>query len=193
MAYPATLQINTPERVANWRPLVHWLLAIPHFIVLAVLGLVAEILAIIAWLAILITGRLPAGIAGFGALYIRYGARVGAYANFLTVQYPAFDFTTTAADPGGSETTVSISPALEGRNRLTTLVRLVLMIPALIYYAIMWIVAGICVIIGFFAVLFTGRWPAGLRRMVEGYLRVQVRFNAYWLLLTDDYPPFELD
>ena len=41
MSYPASLQINTPERIANWRPLVHWLLLIPHHVVLTVLAVVS--------------------------------------------------------------------------------------------------------------------------------------------------------
>ena len=41
MSYPASLQINTPDRIANWRPLVHWLLLIPHYVVLYVLAVVS--------------------------------------------------------------------------------------------------------------------------------------------------------
>ena len=194
MEYPATLQINTPDRIANWRPLVQWLLAIPHYIVAAVLGIVSTLAHIVAWLAVLFTGRLPAGIAGFQSMYTRYVARVGAYASFLTDQYPSFEFTASPEEPGGSATSVSFSPKLTGRNRLSVLFRFgvplaavvqasnsvdvpwlvalvalvlaVLLIPAWIHYAVVGIVATVCAILGFFVVLVTGSWPDGLRRFV---------------------------
>ena len=193
MSYPASLQIDTPERIANWRPLVQWLLAIPHFVVLGVLGTVSTVVVIVAWFAVVLTGRLPAGIAGLQAMYLRYSIVVNAYASFLTTQYPPFDFDTSPADPGGSQASANFSPALEGRNRLTVLFRAITLIPAYIYTALISIVGMVCLVLGFFAVLFSGRWPAGLRRMVVGAQTVGLRFSAYGLLLTDEYPPFSID
>ena len=193
MSYPASLQIDTPERIANWRPLVQWLLAIPHFVVLGVLGTVSTVVVIVAWFAVVLTGRLPAGIAGLQAMYLRYTIVVNAYASFLTTQYPPFDFDTSPADPGGSQASANFSPALEGRNRLTVLFRAITLIPAYIYTALISIVGMVCLVLGFFAVLFSGRWPAGLRRMVVGAQTVGLRFSAYGLLLTDEYPPFSID
>ncbi len=129
-AYPATLEIQPAEHIANWRPLVHWLLVIPHLIVLNVLGLVAGIVGIIAWFAILFTGRLPEGLAGFQALYIRYANRTYAYEWFMREEYPPFAFDMAAADPGevaGVRTDLEFE--LEGRNRLTTAFRWILAIP----------------------------------------------------------------
>ena len=75
-AYPATLAFDPPERIANWRPVVQWLLAIPHFMVLYALRTVVEVLAVISWFIIVFTGRLPDGIAKVQAMYLRYQARV---------------------------------------------------------------------------------------------------------------------
>jgi hypothetical protein len=58
--YPATFTFDRPERIANWRPLVHWLLAIPHLAIVYVLGAVSEVVSIISWFTVLFTGRLPA-------------------------------------------------------------------------------------------------------------------------------------
>ena len=193
MSYPASLRIDTPERIANWRPLVQWLLAIPHFVVLGVLGAVSTVVAIIGWLAVVLTGKLPAGIAGLQAMYLRYSTVVNAYASFLTTQYPPFNFDTSPADPGGSQASVSFSPALEGRNRLTVLFRVITLIPAYIFAVVIGIVGTVCLVLGFFAVLFSGRWPAGLRTMVVGARSVNLRVSAYGLLLTDEYPPFSID
>ena len=193
MSYPATLQIDAPDRIARWRPLVQWFLVIPHLIVAAVLGTVSYVVAIISWIAIVITGKLAVGLADFQAMSLRYQLRISAYADFLHDEYPPFAFDTTSADPGGTPVTANYSPALEGRNRLTVLLRAIWMIPAMIFSVIISVVAYICGILGFFAVLITGRWPAGLRRWVVASLVVGNRLNAYALLLTDEYPPFEVD
>lgn len=193
MNYPVTVSVDTPQRVANWRPLVHWLLVIPHLVVMWVLQTVSQIVSIIAWLAILFTGKLPAGLAQFQSMYLRYSLRTYAYAGFLTDQYPPFAFDAVNDDPGGHPTSLSISPDLEGRNRLTCFFRIILMIPALIFLLIIAIIATICSILGFFAVLFTGRWPEGLRNFVVANLRISARFGAYASFLTDQYPPFSLD
>ena len=193
MSYPATLQIETPDRIANWRPIVQWILAIPHFILLWVLQSVSAVVSLISWLVILVTGRLPVGLADFQAMALRYELRVIAYASFLHDEYPPFAFDTTSADPGGTPVTANYSPALEGRNRLTVLLRIIWMIPAMIFSLIISVIAYICGILGFFAVLITGRWPAGLLRWVVASLVVGNRLNAYFALLTDEYPPFEVD
>ena len=193
MSYPASLQINTPERIANWRPLVQWLLLIPHHVVLSVLAVVSSVVGVISWIVILLTGKLPAGLAGFQAMYLRYSTVVWAYAYFLIDQYPPFDFDTSSTDPGRTQTSASFSPALEGRNRLTVLLRPITVIPAYIFILILVVIATVCIILGFFVVLFTGRWPDGLRRFVVGSHLVSLRYFTYGLLLTDEYPPFSID
>jgi Domain of unknown function (DUF4389) len=192
--YPATFRVDHPERITNWRPLVQWLLAIPHYIVLYALGIVSDVVAIIAWFAIVITGKLPEGLAGIQHLYIRYANRTYSYAAFLREEYPPFTFGTTAQDPGdypGVRT--DFTPQLEDRNRLTVAFRFILVIPHLIVLAVLGIAAWVAVIIGVFVVLFTGQWAAGLRDFVVGVFRWSTRVSAYFLLLTDEYPPFSLD
>jgi hypothetical protein len=99
--YPSTderqsVQLELPypdaERDLNrWLPLVKWLLAIPHFILLVFLWLAAVVAVIIAWFAILFTGRYPRGLFDFVLGVLRWGNRVVAYAFILvTDQYPPF-------------------------------------------------------------------------------------------------------
>ena len=192
-AYPATFSFDAPERIANWRPLVHWLLAIPHLVIIYALEAVADLLAIISWFVILFTGRLPAGLAGFQAMFLRYTLRTAVYFGFLREEYPPITFTTTPVDPGDdARVGVDLVPQLEGRNRLTVAFRLILAIPHLIVLALLGIAVLVVGVIAFFAVLFTGRWPAGLRDFVLGVGRWWLRFQAYLLLLSDEYPPFTL-
>jgi hypothetical protein len=86
--YPATFTFDSPERIANWRPLVHWLLAIPHLMILYALGTVSDVVAVISWFAVLFTGRLPAGLASLQAMYLRYTLRTATYFGFLREEYP---------------------------------------------------------------------------------------------------------
>ena len=66
------------------------------------------------------------------------------------------------------------------------------MIPQIIVLAALGIALFFVGVIAFFAVLFTGRWPAGMREFVLGVGRWWLRVEAYLVLLTDEYPPFTL-
>jgi hypothetical protein len=89
--YPVRARFDYPARgIARWRPLVQWFLAIPHFIVLYVLGLVASVCAIAAGFAILFTGRYPRGLYDIVVGYVRWQTRVNAYYYFMTDRYPPF-------------------------------------------------------------------------------------------------------
>jgi hypothetical protein len=156
--------VRRAERIADWRPIVQWLLAIPHFLILYGLQLVARAVAVIGWFAIVFTGKLPEGLANLLCLYIRYNNRATAYAGFLREEYPPFVFDTVAPDPGNYPAVrTGFAPELEDRNRLTVGFRIILAIPQLIVVAVLGIAAVVAWVIGFFAVLFTGRWPEGLR------------------------------
>ena len=99
--YPSTveeqsvhLEIDYPDvknDLSRWLPLVKWLLAIPHYIVLFFLGIAAFFAAIIAWFAILATGQYPRALFDFMVGVGRWGLRVAAYASLLvTDRYPPF-------------------------------------------------------------------------------------------------------
>jgi len=193
-AYPATFTFSPPAKVANWRPLVQWFLAIPHFVVLYVLQIVSQVLAFLSWVIILFTGAMPEGLATFQAMYLRYALRTYSYVGFLREEYPPFGFATTAADPGDDpRTRIDVRPQLTDRNRLTVGLRLIWAIPQLIVVAVLFIAAWVAFVIAFFAVLFTGTWPSGLRDFVVKVWGYWLRVEVYYLMLTDTYPPFALE
>jgi hypothetical protein len=192
--YPATFTFDPPDKVANWRPLVSWLLAIPHLLIVSALGSVSQALAFVSWLMIVFTGKLPEGIADFQAMQLRYSYRVFTYLAFMREEYPPFVFDMTAADPGDDpRVRVDVQPELEDRNRVTAAFRLILAIPHLVAVTVLVFAALVAWVVGFFAVLFTGRWPDSVREFMVGVGRWTLRFQAYVLLLTDEYPPFSLD
>jgi hypothetical protein len=89
-----TLEFPYPDakqELSRWLPLVKWFLAIPHYIVLLFLGIAAFVAVVIAWFAILFTGRYPRGLFDFVLGVMRWGNRVQAYAFVLvTDRYPPF-------------------------------------------------------------------------------------------------------
>ncbi len=86
-----TLEIDRPTKLNNFLPLVKWILAIPHFVILMVLGFVVYAIILIAWFAILFTGKFPKGLFDFVVGYRRWNLRVSAYAIYLmTDEYPPF-------------------------------------------------------------------------------------------------------
>jgi len=110
---------------------------------------------------------------------------------------------------------IHVEPHLIGRNRLTVGFRLILAIPHLVLVGgpaaaifswgsdsganwgasggVIGVVAAICALIAWFAIVFTGEYPEGLYRFGVGVFRWSTRVEAYTLLLRDEYPPFSLD
>jgi Domain of unknown function (DUF4389) len=190
-AYPVSFTFDPPEHIARWRPLVSWLLAIPHFFILYFVQLVASVCVLIGWFAILFTGQLPEGLARFPVMLLRYQTRVLTYSMFLQEEYPPFEFPSEGTDTGDyPRMRVDADAALTDRNRVTTFFRFLLLIPHVIVLAFLGLAAAVVIFIAWFAVIITGSWPDGLRDFLLGYFRWSTRVNGYALLLTDEYPPF---
>ena len=193
-AYPVRFTFDPPEHIARWRPLVAWLLVIPHLVILYVVQFVAEVCVFIGWFAILFTGRLPEGLARFPVMMLRYQTRVMTYSVFMQEEYPPFAFPSEDADGGDyPRLRVDVDTELDGRNRLTTFFRYFLLIPHVIVLIFLGIAAAFVIFIAWFAVIITGKWPDGLRDFLLGFIRWTTRLNGYALLLTDEYPPFSMD
>jgi len=193
-SYPASFTFDPPETVANWRPLVNWILAIPHFGILYGLRVLAQVVSVISWFVILFTGAMPESFANLQVMFLRYETRIYIYASFMREEYPPFAFTTTPVDEGDDpRVRVDFHPELTDRNRLTVGFRLILAIPQFVVLAVLGIVAWVVLVVVFFVVLFTGRWSEGARNLVINIMRWYLRVQAYILLLADEYPPFALE
>ena len=111
VGFPMQLDLDAPDKVARWRPLVHWLLAIPQVIVLYALGIVQSIVWVFAFFAILFTGAMPESLFGFMAMTHRYQWRLASYIWFMRESYPPFEFVTVGQDPGDDPARLSIEQA----------------------------------------------------------------------------------
>jgi len=151
-----------------------------------VLGLLAGVVAFIAWFAILFTGEYPRGLWQLAAFYLRWRTRAMAYMALLRDEYPPF---------GDADYPAHVDLAMpEGpRDRVTTAFRIFMLIP---HFILLWLLSVIWLltsIVAWLAILFTGRFPASLYQFGCGVLRWSVRVEAYLLLLHDEYPPFALE
>src|ERR1700722_3057970 len=178
------LDLDAPLTVARWRVIGNPIMAIPHFIFLYVLSAVLSVVTIIAWFAILFTGKYPPGLFDFAVGVMRYQWRVGTFYLFMREPYPAFGIPSGPADPGDDPAKFSITRP-EKLSRGLIFIKWLLAIPVYIVLIVLGIGAYVVLLIGFFAVLFTGKWPAGLRKYVVGVARLGFRLNAYLYLMTD--------
>ena len=88
--YPLRLEVEYPERIANWRPLVHWLLVIPYAICAAILFYFTLLLAFIAFFTVLFTKKIPRGMFELMVPGLRWQLRSNIYSYWMTAQYPPF-------------------------------------------------------------------------------------------------------
>jgi hypothetical protein len=204
LGYPMQVEGHRDEVLSRWLWLVKWLLAIPHFIVLAFLWVAFLVLTFVAFVAILITGRYPRSLFDFNLGVLRWTWRVGFYTfgALGTDRYPPF--TLGAAPDYPARLDVEYPARL---SRGLVLVKWWLL--AIPQYAIVSILvgggswfnraasgAGLIDLLVFFAgvaLLFTGRYPPGIFDLVVGLNRWVLRVAAYAGLMTDRYPPFRLD
>jgi hypothetical protein len=198
-AYPLTFDVTQPEGPRNrLTSAFRIILAIPHLLIVGgpgvgwgansntgVFGGVAAVVSVIAWFAILFTGRFPRGLWDLSHMYMRWRARAIAYMALLRDEYPPF-----GDDAYPVEFQLDYPDV---RNRWTVASRLILAIPQLIVFFFVGLAGLIAAVIGWFAILFTGRYPEGLWEFGVGVLRWSLRLQAYLLLLRDEYPPFSLN
>lgn len=150
-----------------------------------VLGAVAAVVAVLAWFAIVFTGRSPAGLWNLAAFYVRWRVRAVAYLALLRDEYPPFG----DADYPAA---LTLAPPLARRDRLTVAFRLVLALPHIVLVCFLGVAWAVTTIIAWVSILFTGKFPASLYAFGIGVMRWSTRVEAYLLLLHDEYPPFSL-
>jgi Domain of unknown function (DUF4389) len=188
VSYPVTFEADYVEQRSRLTTFFRLILVIPQIIVMAFYGFAAIVVVIIAWFALLFTGRWPQGMYDFVAGFFRYSTAVNGYCYLLTDVYPPF-----GPDVDGYPVRLNIAPPKEKYNRLKVLFRIILAIPPYIISYAMSIVAQIGAFLAWFAIVALGRQPKGLQDMIVLGLSYQQRAYAYMALITEDWPPFTDD
>ncbi len=186
--YPTELEVDAAAAQGRVGVLFRLVLAIPHLILLELLVGALGIVSFLAWFAILFTGRFPQGLHALAVGISRWNARVSAYVGLLTDRYPPFSL----EEEAGYPVRLSVEERIEGRNRVTTFFRAILIIPHVIVLSLLGIVVSAAVVAAWVIALLAGRVPDVLHDFLAGYLGWTERVNAYGSLLVDDYPSFRL-
>ena len=206
-AYAARLNIDYPERLNRLTTFFRLIWIIPIALVLGLLtasgnqtmvtasgeqlrsvgGSLLAGLATATALMIVIRERYPRWWFDFARELTRFGTRVGAYLALLTDRYPS------TVDEQAVHLEIDYPDVKSDLNRWLPLVKWLLAIPHYLVLIVLWVAAIVAIVIAWFAILITGRYPRGLFYFVEGVIRWSLRVNAYaFLLVTDRYPPFSL-
>jgi len=211
--YPAHLEAHIDPKLSRWQWLFKWLLALPHYVVLAFLWVAFVVLSFVAFFAILFTGRYPRSIFDFNVGVLRWTWRVSyyAYGALGTDRYPPFSLDDVPDYPARLEIEYP-----EHLSRGLVLVKWWLL--AIPHYLVVGLFLGgvgwaasdaarsdstwpaggaglisLLVLFAAVALLFRGRYPRSIFDLVLGLNRWVVRVAAYAALMTDVYPPFRLD
>ena len=195
--------------------LVKWLLLIPHVIVLFFLWVAFVVVTVIAFFAILFTGRYPRSLFDYNLGVMRWSWRVHYYGYWAlgTDRYPPFTLAEVPDYPAHLDVAYP-----ERLSRGLIFVKWLLAIPHFLVLAVFvggglwlgtragdgddawdngssagWSLVGLLVLIAAIVLLFTGRYPKPLYDFVMGMDRWALRVGAYAALMTDRYPPFRLD
>src|SRR6202049_1012286 len=201
LSYPLRVEGRLDEPLSRWLWLVKGVLLTPHYIVLWFLFVTMFVLTVIAFFAILITGRYPRAIFDFNVGVLRWAWRVGfyGYSALGTDRYPPFTFAADADYPATLEV-----PYPEHLSRGLVLIKWwLLAIPQYIIVAVLaggrgvaghlWGLIAVLPLFAAFALLFTRRYPRGIFEFVMGLNRWVFRVLVYVLLMRDEYPPFRFD
>ena len=190
-SYPARLEVDYPEQLNRLTTLLRIIWIIPILVILVLLtggeeGVAAG-LTIATALMIVVRQRYPRWWFDFARELTRFEGRLTAYLAFLTDQYPS------TVDEQSVHIEIDYPDVEQDLNRWLPLVKWLLAIPHYIVLIVLALFAVIAVIVAWFAILITGRYPRGLFDFVVGVMRWALRVQAYaFLLVTDRYPPFSL-
>ena len=206
--YAARLDIDYPEKLDRLSTFFRVLWIIPIAIILSMLSATGNEVVVSQtgqqvvrtsggissglWLAtvlmILFRVRYPRWWFDFARELTRFGARVAVYLALLTDRYPS------TVEEQSVHLEIDYPDGERDLNRWLPLVKWLLAIPHYIVLIVLWLFAIVAVVVAWFAILFTGRYPRALFDFVVGVGRWSLRVGAYaFLLVTDRYPPFSLD
>jgi hypothetical protein len=175
------VEADEPLRRRRLPVLFRVVLVIPHYIVVSIWSLIVVPAVAVAWLALLIEGRLPSFLERFLGAFLRYEGQVTAWFALLSTRYP--DPLHTEEHPFRIEL-----PDRPRQPRLITLFRLPLALPALVLTSAFNVVLSVAAAAAWFAALALGRTTAGLQELGTFCLRYQLETQAYVTFLTSTYP-----
>ncbi|MGH9226920.1 MAG: DUF4389 domain-containing protein [Acidimicrobiales bacterium] len=192
MIHAANVHFDADQHIARWRPLVQWLLAVPHLIIANALSTLRGVLTLVSLVTVVFTRRIPRPLFDAIAKTFRYEWRAMSDALFLHDEYPPFEFTPAADDDSQTRHTQLSITYPEQLSRWKPLYKWFIAIPHYVVVMALALASLVTVLWGAVAVMVTGEYPDRARTFLVGAYRYCIRVEAYIGLLTDEYPPFSL-
>ena len=202
MDYPATLAVEYPERLSRLTTFFRAFTAIPIIIIISLVSSggqqggadgwsyqygAAGLVVLPIVLMLLFRQKYPRWWFDWNVALTKFSTRVSAYIMLLRDEYPSTD------EDQSVHIEIPYPNAKQDLNRWLPLVKWFLAIPHYIVLCFLYIAVLVCIVIAWFAILFTRRYPRGLFDFVVGVFRWSLRVAVYaFLLTTDRYPPFRL-
>lgn len=180
--HPVRLELTDDVRRSRLTVFFRFPLAVPHLIWLMLWSVVVVIAVPVVWLIVLAIGRLPVPLHRFFTAWIRYTTHVVAFLYVVGGPFPGF-----TGRAGSYPVDIAFDPP-QPQRRVVTVFRLILAIPALLLGGAYGSVALLVGFLGWWAALFGGRMPEGLRNLGAVSLRYSAQSSAYLLLVTGSYP-----
>jgi hypothetical protein len=181
-SYPVHFNIDAPPEVGRLSTAFRVILLIPLAFALYLVS--NAVIVGFHWITVLVRGRPVGWVFDVIVAVQRFTMRIVAYAFLTTDQYPPFD--------GEYPVTYDVDQPERIQRKQIFFWKTFASIPHFIVLVILWFAVVVCLVIAWFAILFTGRFPLGLRGFVIGWLRWLTRVNAYWMSLRDEFPPFSM-
>ena len=189
MSYPVVFQADYREQQSRLTTFFRLLVAIPWFLVSIVWGLLAFIGVVVAWFALLVTGRYPQFAYDWVAQYLRFSTRVNGWVFLMTDEWPPFD----GAEHPEYPIRLLVAEPLDEYSRWKVLLRVILAIPVMIMVYIFNLLIELIGILLWIVIVVTGKAPRGLWDIQKLGIAYSARGSAYYLLVTETYPPISAD
>lgn len=186
--YPIGYEADFVEERSRLTTFFRYILAIPVYLVGAVYGIGLMFTLVIAWFALLFTGRYPDGLYNYNAGVLRYFNRLNGYTRLLTDVYPPFDL----AEHPEYPVRAPIAPAKESYSRVKVLFRVILGIPVMLINYALTILANVCTFLSWVVIVFTGKQSKSLQDAINLATGYGTRAGGYFFLITEDWPPFSV-
>jgi hypothetical protein len=183
--YPIRYEADYVEEQGRWRTFFRLILAIPWYLLGSVYVTAAFIVSFMAWFALLFTGRWPEGLYNFNVGVLRFLARANAFFYLQTQEYPPFAFEEAPEYPVRLEA----DPPLESYSRAKVFFRLIVGIPVFFMVYLFSSLIQLLSVIAWFHIVFTNRTAAGTHNALTYGLAYYIRSTAYFLLVTETFPP----
>ena len=192
VANEVDVRLDVDDDIEWWRPLVHWILVIPHGLATGALTAASLVVMFAIGLAVLVTGRVPRRLAEFQVMTVRERVRCYGFFFVLRRSLPPLTFPVQADDPGDDPASHLSVAMAERLPRWSIFTRLFVLLPHLVVLIPMGVVMDLCYPVWMSLAAINRGWPPGLRRTLVAVEHWVVELALYGLLVTERPPAFGL-